>query len=187
MSNTFPEFYYRDSSVFNKINKMYYNDSGTWLELREVWYNDNGTWTRVFSNEAIVITNQTAFDDADTSGGSATAETSYSLASDGRARKNLGVDVIPGEWYSNAPVTGFGADYEARATVTFDNGNGTLGGSPTGSWESLTSGLQWTLADTGNFVERTSIRDLLIEISDDGGTTVIASAEITLRTRLFGP
>lgn len=189
MSSIFPETYYNDSGTWRKLNQIYYNDSGTWRELREVYYNDNGTWRRVFTNEEIVITNRTATDSADTSGGPASATASYLLENDGQASLTIGgvLTDIDGEWYSQAPVAAFGSDYETRATVTFSNGNGSLSGSSTGNWIALNPGKQWDLSDSGDNVERIAIRDLFIEIRDGTTQEVLTSATITLRTFLFGP
>lgn len=188
MSSIFPEFYYKDSGAWSKINQFYYNDAGTWRELREAYYNDNGIWKRFFTNERIEITNQVASQTVNTVPGPATATASYTLTSTGVAQKVDGgaSSDIAGEWYSQAPSVGIGADYEVRATQLNKTGGGTLTGT-LNTWTSLNSNQSWSFSQTGTSTENFSSIDLLIEIRDSATTTVVTDAEITLSANLIGP
>ena len=181
---------YRDGSIDRFMTNIYYNDSGTWREMIEMYYNDNGTWRLVFQNAPVVsLDSATTVDGADTSSGSATATCVYNLTSDGLAQVTTasGLQRVSDNWWTAAPSTGIGSSYEARLTIDSTNGNGTFGGSGVSTWLALTGGLQWTLSDTGNNVERQATRQCTVEIRDTATSTVQATATINFNTLLFGP
>lgn len=194
------ETYYNDQGTWRKINKFYYYDGNiaSWRELADIYYNDNGTWRQVFTNLGVSLNNYTVESSRNTAGGGGakTAFAGYTLTEDGRARetKNIGpntdttatTDIANDNWWTGKPQAGVGADYECRATVQGTSSGGNVLGS-FNVWLDMVVDNSWSISDSCVFCEETEFRNLLIEIRDKATQTVQASANIIIRTELFGP
>ncbi len=110
------------------------------------------------------ITNITINDSADT-------ESAYRVKSDGTV---TAITSAAGEnFYENwvtPPAAAGAASFSVRATLN----SGSLASGDVDTWDALTSTRTWNVTGTN--------ANLTIEISDDGGTTTLSSATITLTT-----
>lgn len=97
----------------------------------------------------------------------------FSLESDGDiVFYNDGAPLDLGDWVS--PKSAAPGPYSVRVVVT----SGTLDAGNTNVWESLTISREWNITQTG-----IGIRSVIFElsISDDGGTTVLDTTEVTMQ------
>ena len=84
-------------------------------------------------------------------------------------------DTISGDTWYSPNTTGIGSSYWVKATT-----GDFVNGSPTGSWESLSSTQAWYVDVIGD--SQTMIASLFIEISSSGtGTPVVASGTVVLQ------
>lgn len=104
------------------------------------------------------------------------ASAALQLTNGGVANQVLGIGgtTFLQNWLT--PQSGM-SGYEARATQTSSNGNGTLTGT-LGTWLNLGTTRTWELAITGS--AGTATRTLTVEIRDTATSTVQATATITL-------
>jgi hypothetical protein len=91
----------------------------------------------------------------------------YQLTNTGLAKDGDGATLEP--WL----LSGAASSYEVRATVV----SGTVGGSVTGSWISLSASPAWSISAGENEVVTATI---FVEIRRVGTTTVLASATVFL-------
>lgn len=102
---------------------------------------------------------------------SGTATTTYQLTNAGVVNKTEGATTTALE---NWILTGAGADYDVRATLTGDALDTSSG---TSVWLNLGTSRSWGYSFGGNAVKSCT---LLVEIALTGTTTPIASASITM-------
>lgn len=164
------DMYADDSGTVRKVQRVFVDDAGTVREIKRIYVDDGGTVRLVFQNAVVTVT-----------GGSITpglAITGVRFNSTGTVQRNAdgsltqinsGTDwVIPN---SMAPGT-----YSVRATLLSGD---SPSGSALGSWLALSSSREWDLNSGGVGVLAC---DLRIEISDDGGSTVLESGDYHLET-----
>ena len=97
-------------------------------------------------------------------------EAGYELQNDGDIIESTtdGGSVDTGDWITPKGASGIGA-FSVRATLN----SGTLSSGTTGSWLSLSTTRIWVVGPGG-------AANLTIEISSDGGATVLTSATVVL-------
>lgn len=115
----------------------------------------------------------------------ALAKVEYALLTDGTTNATVTDSMLGSphlidleDWISTAPFTDVGDDYHVRFHVTsVSSGDlGSIGGSGLDVWLPLTTNKVVTMSSTDGYKHC----NILVEISDDGGTSVVDSDNVFL-------
>jgi len=171
------ELHIKDSSdTWRKLTQIHIKDSSdTWRNLKELWIKgSDDVWRRVFNSIVITVPSGTV---DHTVGAPTDANALISFGSDGSISYGAG-NTTPGMAQWGTPTSGgLGSGYVIRASISGTAVNYPGSAATDNSWISLGTAVLWGQRVTGVGARTCT---LAIQISGDGGATIIASGSVTI-------
>ena len=171
----------RVGGAWQEVVNAHIRIGGTWTRIKEGWVRVGGAWQQFYGS--VVTVSGEAITHSVSNG--STARAGVKVLNDGTIDKREGtgftqIDTTT-DWI-RPNVAGVGDAWSVKCVTS---GGDPLHGDTTDSWLALTSDREWYLEH--GTTDTTENHVVTVQISDDGGTTVIDSGIYTLTATVGTP